>query len=290
MYLSKNKKLFCAFIDYRKAFDFVDRCSVWSKLIAVGINGKLLSVIRYLYCKAKSCVKSNGKLSDYFNCNIGVRQGENLSPLLFAIFLNDFEFSVSRQYAGLSELGHDINQILSDDDVEHFLKIYVLLYADDTIVLAESSSELQKALDAVHQYCENWKLTVNTDKTKIVIFSKCKMQNYPAFLFGHKIIQVVDDYVYLGIKSNYNGSFNKAISKQVLQGKKAFYGLLDEVYKLCLPVDISLELFDQLVLPVLLYGCEVWGFGNIIQIEILHQKYIKLLLGIANFTSNIMVY
>ena len=127
MYLSKNKKLFCAFIDYRKAFDFVDRCSLWSKLIAVGINVKLLSVIRNLYCKAKSCVKSNGKLSDYFNCNIGVRQGENLSPLLFAIFLNDFEFSVSRKYAGLSELGHDINQILSDDDVEHFLKIYVLL-------------------------------------------------------------------------------------------------------------------------------------------------------------------
>ena len=116
------------------------------------------------------------------------------------------------------------------------------------------------------------------------------MQNYPAFLFGHKIVQVVDDYVNLGIKFNYNGSFNKAISKQVLQGKKAFYALLDKVYKLCLPVDISLELFDQLVLPVLLYGCEVWGFGNITQIEILHRKYIKILLGIANFTPSIMVY
>ena len=108
--LSKNKGIFCAFIDYRKAFDFVDRCSLWSKLIAEGINGKLLSVIRNLYCKAKSCVKSNGKLSDYFNCNIGVRKGENLSPLLFDIFLNNFEFSVSRKYAGLSELGHDITK------------------------------------------------------------------------------------------------------------------------------------------------------------------------------------
>ena len=133
------------------------------------------------------------------------------------------------------------------------------MLSHDTIVLAESSSELQKALDAVHQYCENWKLTVNTDKTKIVIFSKCKMQNYPAFLFGHKIIQVVDDYVYLGIEFNYNGSFNKAISKQVLQGKKAFYALLDNVDKLCLPVDISLELFDQLVLPVLFIG--MWSMG-----------------------------
>ena len=188
MYLSKNKKLFCAFIGYRKAFDFVDRCPLWTKLIAVGISGKLLSVIRNLYSKAKSCVKSNDKLSDFFNCNIGVRPGENLSPLLFVIFLNDCEFSVSRKYAGLSELGHDINQILSDDDVEHFLKIYVLLHADDTIVLAESSSELQKALNAVHQYCENWKLTVNMDKTK------CKIHNFPGFysdIKSYKLLMIM---------------------------------------------------------------------------------------------------
>ena len=37
------------------------------------------------------CVRANGKMSDYFTCNVGVRQGENLSPLLFAIYLNDFE-------------------------------------------------------------------------------------------------------------------------------------------------------------------------------------------------------
>ena len=70
------------------------------------------------------------------------------------------------------------------------------------------------------------------NKTKVMIFSKCKIQVYPAFLFGHKIIQVVDDYVYLSIKFNNNGSFNKAISKKVLQDKKSFYTLLDKVFEL----------------------------------------------------------
>ena len=170
MYLGKGKRIYCAFIDYKKAFDFVDRSSLWSKMLSTGINGKITNVIRNLYSHAKSCVKSDGYISDYFSCNVGVRQGENLSPLLFAIFLNDFEKHISQSYNGLSDLASDTNFYLSDDDVEYFIKIFTLLYADDTIVLAESAEQLQLALNAVYSYCNEWSLTVNTDKTKIVIF------------------------------------------------------------------------------------------------------------------------
>ena len=289
-YSKKKMKLYCAFIDYRKAFDFVDRASLWSKLISTGINGNILRVIHNLYSRAKSCVKLNGKISDYFNCNVGVRQGENLSPLLFAIFLNDFEYSISRKYNGLKVLSNDINTLLSDDDVEHFLTMYVLLYADDTIVLAESPQELQNALNAVHTYCNDWKLSVNTCKTKIVVFSKYRASNLPAFLFGHDIIEVVDSYTYLGTIFNYNGSFKLAIDKQLQQGKKAFYALLSKIKKLYLPVDLSLELFNQLVVPVLTYGCEVWGTQDIKCLEILQRKFIKIILGLNQNTPNAMIY
>ena len=60
--------------------------------------------------------------------------------------------------------------------------------------------------------------------------------------------------------------------------------------KLCLPFDILLELLDQLVLPILLYGCEVWGFGDIAQTEMLYRKYIEILLGAANVAPNVAVY
>ena len=62
-----------------------------------------------------------------------------------------------------------MNEILSDDDMELFIKIFVLLYADDTVVLAESPSRLQ-TLNSVYEYCKFCKLQVNTSKTKIVIF------------------------------------------------------------------------------------------------------------------------
>ena len=74
------------------------------------------------------------------------------------------------------------------------------------------------------------------------------------------------------------------------QGKKAFYALLTKIKKLQLPVDISLELFNQLVVPVLTYGCEVWGFCNFNSIEILQRKFIKIILGVNKCTPNVMIY
>ena len=70
-------------IDYKKAFDTINRSFLWSKLIASNVNGKVLNVIYAMYENAKSCVLNDGDTSSCFNCNIGVRQWENLSPVLF---------------------------------------------------------------------------------------------------------------------------------------------------------------------------------------------------------------
>ena len=89
IYLSKGKRLYAAFIDYKKAFDSINRVAIWKKLVGNGIHGLILKVIFNMYDKAKSCVSCGNQQSEYFQSNVGVRQGENLSPLLFALFLND---------------------------------------------------------------------------------------------------------------------------------------------------------------------------------------------------------
>ena len=81
--------MFCAFIDLEKAFDWVERDLLYLKLLKTGIEGKIYKSIKSLYSGTLSCVRLNGFLTDWFNCDSGVRQGDNLSPTLFSVFIND---------------------------------------------------------------------------------------------------------------------------------------------------------------------------------------------------------
>ena len=78
-YINNNKQLYCAFVDYSKAFDFVNRSYLWQKVLESNINGKILNVIRNMYKDAKSHVSLKNVLSDSFPCQVCMRQGENLS-------------------------------------------------------------------------------------------------------------------------------------------------------------------------------------------------------------------
>ena len=90
-FINESKRLYVAFIDFTKAFDYVVRDSLWLKLIKFGVRGKILNVIQSIYGSVKSMVKYNNSLSDDFECYLGVRQGECLSPFLFSMSLNDIE-------------------------------------------------------------------------------------------------------------------------------------------------------------------------------------------------------
>ena len=289
LYLSKRERVYCAFIDYKKAFDLVDRSSLWGKLLKNNVDGNFFRVINHMYKQAKSCVISDSKKSDVFDCNIGVRQGENLSPILFALFLNDFNEFICEKFQGIDILPRKIDSALDENGFDVYFKLFTLLYADDTIVLAQSESELQLALDALSQYCKKWFLHVNTSKTKVVVFSRGKIRKIPIFKFQNDIVEVVDEYVYLGTTFNYNNKFRKAQVKQINQARRAMYSLLSKTYQLHLPMDILIELFDQLVLPILLYGSEVWGFETIKDLELLHMKFCKQILNVRKNTANCMV-
>ena len=278
--------LFCAFIDLKQAFDRVWRDGLWKKLVKYHINGKCLHIIQNMYKNIKSCVLVNQTRTDFFISNIVVRQGENLSPFLFIIFLNDLEtFFRSHNVEGVQ-----CDQHPKDDDLILYFKIFILLYADDTVILSSSAEGLQTALNVYAEYCHHWKLEINASKSKIVIFTKCKNQMNYNFTLNNIALELVKEYKYLGIYFCKNNSFFTTKKYIADQATRAAYSLLAKARNMHLPIELQLELFDKLVKPILLYGCELWGFGSIDIIERVQLKFLKHVLKIKRSTPNYIVY
>jgi hypothetical protein len=164
------------------------------------------------------------------------------------------------------------------------------LYADYTVILAESKVELQTALNAtcMYLYCKTWNLEVNASKIKAVIFSKLKISDKSVFTLNGEMLNVVDDFAYLGIMFMSNGSFSKNRVKLLEQGRKAMFSMLRK--SLGLPIDIQLQMFDTMISPILLYGCEVWCFENNDAIESLFLQFYKIILGVKKSTPNCILY
>ena len=130
--------------------------------------------------------------SEFFVSNVGVRQGENLSPILFSMFLNDLSEFISHAYDGLNDIAETSNILLSNDEIDVLFKLYILLYADDTVIFAELKVELQSALNAMYLYCKTWDLEVNPSKTKITIFSKNKFKHNLVFTYNGQNLDIED--------------------------------------------------------------------------------------------------
>ena len=112
------------------------------------------------------------------------------------------------------------------------IKLFVLLYADDTVILGETAEDLQNSIDSFLKY---WKLKVNESKTKVVIFGARKTDSF-SFHLGNTPLEVVDNYRYLGTYFSKTRSFLKARKYIAEQAKK-------EQRKLCIYCKLELRIY-----------------------------------------------
>ncbi|MEW8548204.1 MAG: reverse transcriptase domain-containing protein, partial [Candidatus Thiodiazotropha sp.] len=207
----------------------------------------------------------------------------NLSPVLFAIFLNDLEDYLVQ---------HNCNGITLDSNNQGillYLKIFVLLYADDTVVFGTDATSFQENLNYFYEYTRIWKLKINYDKTKIMIFGTRNDDQFE-FRIGESFIAICDEFKYLGVIFSKSRSFYKAMRHNVDQAKKALHLLYKRIRNLHLPIDLQLHLFDHTILPILLYGCEVWGYQNTKMIETVHNQFLRYITKLRKSTPIYMLY
>ncbi len=281
-YHSQNKKVYACFVDFKAAFDSVNRQLLLHKFNSIGVGGNFLHIIKDMYMNVTSCVKVSPKLrTAFFDVPLGVRQGCTLSPTLFSCFVNDFPDR-------LLECAN-INSTKIGD-----VPIPCLLYADDLVLLSESADGLQNALRVLEKFCFDWQLTVNSTKTKILIFSKARRAaTVQPFIYCGEPLEHEKEYVYLGISFVSSGLFNVAQANLASKATKAYYALracFGNNMHSC--VRLFLQLFDCLVVPVALYGCEVWLHPNVekrettLGFEKLHLLACKNVLAVNRKTVN----
>ena len=75
-------------------------------------------------------------------------------------------------YDGSSDIYNATHFVLDTNELAVYLRLYLLLFTDDTVMLAESGKELQAALHSMYLYCKSWDLEINALKTKFFIFKQ----------------------------------------------------------------------------------------------------------------------
>ena len=140
--LNEKRRLYCAFVDLKTAFDHIYRNAFWYKLYKIGVNLKMVRIVKNVYSNVESCIRHCYTFSDFFDFAVGLRQGEVLSPLMFSLFIEDLELFLT----------NNINSGLTINDIT----IILLLFPDDMVIIGKTPNELQQSLDLLKSYCDTW--------------------------------------------------------------------------------------------------------------------------------------
>ena len=269
--------LFSCFVDFSKAFGSVPRNKLFDKLRTVGIKGRFLEVLMSMYSNDKSAVKIENKITQTFLCHNGVKQGCMLSPTLFNIYLSDLPENIA--------LTTEVK--LSERPTN------CLLYADDLVIFARSAKGLQRILNKLESYGEKVGLTVNLDKTKVMIFNNSgKSLNNYSFKYGTNKLKNAKSYRYLGLTLCPYGNFTLARQELKKASLKALFKLRKEMGNhFSENIKLTIKLFDALISPILMYGSEIWGIDYNGKLDtdpekLVENKFLKWLLGVNKYCNN----
>ena len=272
------------FLDLKKAFDSVERPGLIQKLHKIGFGQKTINLLADMYRNTYTSIIYKNKILPKLSTTKGVKQGDNLSPLLFNIFINDLPEILKKGDTYPVQLqGSSLNS---------------MLWADDIVMFSETKEGLQQCLDNLSKYCKEWKLEINFKKTKSIIFNKTgKNIKENGFQLNSVKLENVSEYPYLGFTISASGKFHQGIQKLVDKAQRAWFSILrilnNSKHK---KVETYMTLFDSIIKPILLYTCEIWGhmknnenisnMGKSV-IERFHFKICKQVIGVNRKASNI---
>ncbi|KAK3556570.1 hypothetical protein QTP70_010765 [Hemibagrus guttatus] len=242
------------FVDLEKAFDHVPRGILWEVLWEYGVHGPLLRAVRSLYNRSRSLARIASCKSDLFPVHVGLRQGCPLSPVLFIVFMD----RIFRRSQGLEGVRFGDHRITS------------LSFADDVVLLAPSSLDLQHALGRFAA-CEMAGIRVSTSKSEAMVLDRKKV---PCTLqVGGEVLPQVEEFKYLGVLFTSGGRMDREIDRRIGAAAAVMWSMYRSVVvKKELSRKAKLSIYKSIYVPTLTYGHELWVMTERIRSQIQGAK------------------
>lgn len=225
----------CVFIDFSKAFDRVPHCRLIAKLSFLHLDSLTISWIRNFLSFRKQFTTVHNSNSPLCDVTSGVPQGSVLGPLLFLIYINDLPANITSS---------------------------IRLFADDCIVYRKICSPsdhvaLQQDLDSIREWCLSWQMSLNTDKCKLMTFSRKRSNSTFTYNLNERPLCPALSYKYLGIHFTPNLSWSTHVEKTTAKASRTL-GYLKRNLRGS-PATTRLIAYKSFVRPQLEFAASIWS-------------------------------
>ena len=255
------------FVDFEKAFDSPPRGAIYECLEYIGCPPDILAVIRAIHLDPKACVKGTDA---WFRVARGIRQGCVLGPILFNLVLHFCTVLADFQHDGIDLICVDKHKDLQcpRDILGHTFNFKDAAYADDLALVGSSLPGLEDSLQRLQNITGPIGLNVSVKKTEWMwlfappqdLCAAALVPNTPccsAISLNGRALVHVRQFTYLGAVFSEDGALQHELDTRISKSKSKLFSL-SFLWKSKTELGHKIRLFKQLVLPVLLYGCETW--------------------------------
>ena len=227
------------FLDCSKAFDTVSHYGIYLKLMDRNVPLVFLNIMIYWYSNMKCNCRWGDAQSDTFDVITGTKQGGVLSPNIFAIYMDDLVSGLRKKGVGC-----------------HLVYVFVacLLYADDLCLLSPTRGAMQLMLSICKDYCDEFCLSFNVKKSKVLLFGKW-VKSLESVTLDDQPLEFVQEWKYLGCTIVAGKKFSFSMRPHLRSFYCAVNSLFGAVRK---PNDLVLmKLLYSNCVPSLTYASEV---------------------------------